>query len=88
MPTSHKRSYKIETLKKHYHKQWLLIGVDKVDKSTTTPISGHLIAHSPNRSETYQLVMKIPRKYPLLIEYSEDRLPKGFAVAFFFYEQV
>ena len=84
MPT--KKSYTIETLKKRYHKQWLLIEVAKMDESTTTPISGYLIKHSPHRSEIYQLMMKPRGKKRILVEYSEDKLPKGFAVAFLIHE--
>ena len=76
------KSRNIEALKKLYHKQWLLVAVDKANAATTTPISGRLIAHSPHRVEIYRIAMNIHHKNPLLIEYSEDKLPKGFAVAF------
>lgn len=81
-----RKPYKIEAFKKRYHKQWLLIEIAKMDKSTTTPVSGYLMAHSPHRSEIYQQMMASPGKKPILVEYSEDKLPKGFAVAFLFHE--
>lgn len=80
------KSEKIEKTKIRFPKQWLLIAVDKIDELTTTPISGKLIAHSPRRSEIYQQMMKVRGKKPILVEYSEDNLPQGFAVAFSFYE--
>ena len=79
------RSQKIEKIKKQYHREWLLISVDKVDESTTTPISGRLIAHSPHRDEIYQKLMEFSKRksaLKVLVEYSEDALPKGYAAAF------
>ena len=76
------KSEKIDTIKKDFQREWLLIAVDKVDKSTTTPISGRLIAHSPHRDEVYRRLMPLRRKHDILIEYSEDTLPKGYAAAF------
>ncbi|KPK96994.1 MAG: hypothetical protein AMJ95_11405 [Omnitrophica WOR_2 bacterium SM23_72] len=76
------RSQKIESIKKRFHREWLLIGVDKIDETTTTPISGRLIAHSPRRHEIYAKLLAIKRRLPVLVEYSEDTLPKGFVAAF------
>lgn len=77
------KTQKIETIKKRYHREWLLIAVDKMDKSTTTPICGRLIAHSPHREDIYQLLIKPTAKTKkLLVEYSEDSFPKGYAAAF------
>lgn len=76
------RTEKIKTIKKRFHRQWLLISVDKVDESTTTPISGKVIAHSPHREDIYQMLIKPPKAKKLLVEYSEDSFPKGYAAAF------
>lgn len=73
---------KIETFKKRYHREWLLIAVKEMDESTTTPISGRLIAHSPHRDEVYRILLKPPKVKKLLIEYSEDSFPEGYAAAF------
>lgn len=73
---------KIETIKNKFHREWLLIAVDKIDKSTTTPISGKLIAHSPHRDEIYRKLLSLKRRKEILVEYSEDTLPKGYAAAF------
>jgi len=77
------KSQKIETIRKRFHREWLLIAVDKIDKMTTTPLTGRLIAHSKDRDEIYNklLGLKRIREIPF-ITYSEDRLPKGYAVAF------
>ncbi len=72
---------KIETIRKKYPHEWLLIRVNKVDESTTTPLTGHLLAHSKNRDEIYKKMMKY--KGLTLTTYSEDKLPKGLAVAFY-----
>ena len=76
------RTQKIETIRKKFrkHPAWLLIRVDKMDKSTTTPLTGRLIAHSPDRDEIYKKSMK--GNGLLMVEYSDDRLPKGYAAAF------
>lgn len=76
------KSEKIEKIKKKFHRQWLLVAVDKFDESTTTPISGKLIAHSSRREDIYQLLLKRPKGKKLLIEYSEDTFPEGCAAAF------
>jgi len=75
-------SQKIETIKKRCHNEWLLIAVDKIDETTTTPISGKLIAHSPRRDEVYRKLLSFKRKWPVLVAYSEDTMPKGFVAAF------
>ncbi|MBI5555735.1 MAG: hypothetical protein HY920_07805 [Elusimicrobia bacterium] len=76
------KSKKIETIKKSYHREWLLISLDKVDESTTTPISGKLISHSPHREDIYRLLLKPPKGKKLLVEFSEDTFPEGYAAAF------
>jgi len=76
------KSEKIEEIKKRFHREWLLITVDKIDEATTTPVSGRLIAHSPHRDEIYQMLLKPPKVKKLLIEYSEDSFPDGYAAAF------
>jgi hypothetical protein len=76
------RTHKIETIKGQYRREWLLIDVDKIDKSTTTPVSGRLIAHSPHRDEIYKRLFSMKNRRHILVEYSEDSLPKGYAAAF------
>ena len=71
---------KIEDIRKRFHQQWLLIKVSKVNRTTSTPILGYLLAHSPDREEIYHESLK--HKGLLFIDHSEDQLPKGYAVAF------
>lgn len=72
---------KIETIRKRFHHEWLLIAVDKMDESTTTPLTGRLLAHSSRRDEIYRKEMKY--KGHILSVYSEDGFPKGYAAAFY-----
>jgi len=72
----------IEKIKKRFHREWSLVAVDKVDEATTTPLSGKLIAHSPHRDEVYRKLFSLKRRHNILVECSEDRLPKGYAAAF------
>ena len=76
------KSQDIKIIKKRYRREWLLIAVDKIDETTTTPISGKLIAHSPHRDEVYQKLIHLSKMGKILVEYSEDSLPKGYAAAF------
>jgi hypothetical protein len=76
------RTEKIKSIKKRYHREWLLIAVNKIDESTTTPISGKLIVHSPHRDEVYKKLLSIKRRWPVLVSYSEDAMPEGFVAAF------
>ena len=76
------KTEKIDKIKKRFHREWLLIAVDKVDESTTTPISGKLIAHSPHRDEIYRILLKRHRIKKVLVESSEDSFPEGYAAAF------
>jgi len=75
------RVQNIQIIKKRYPKEWVLVKVGKVDDATTTPLSGHLIAHSKNRDEIYKKMM--PLKGKILVMFTEDKLPKGYAIAFY-----
>lgn len=70
----------IQKLRKKFRREWLLISVDEMDESTTTPLKGHLLAHSKDRDEIYQKMLRY--KHNTFLTYSEDTLPKGYAVAF------
>ncbi len=76
------KSNKIESIKKQFRHEWLLIAVDAMDESTTTPLTGRLLAHSPHRDEVYKKLLSGKRKWPVLVSYSEDTLPKGHVAAF------
>lgn len=70
----------IKNIRKKFHNEWLLIRVDKLDRATTTPLSGKLLAHSPNRDIIYR--KSLSYKGLIFIDHSEDKLPEGYAVAF------
>jgi hypothetical protein len=74
------KTQRIEAIREKFHREWLLIAVDDMDKSTTTPLTGRLLAHSPHRDEIYRLDMKY-RGHTLTV-YSEDGFPRGYAAAF------
>ncbi|MBI4668852.1 MAG: hypothetical protein HY747_06655 [Elusimicrobia bacterium] len=57
-----------------------MIKVKSVDKATTTPLTGRLIVHSPHLDEIYKKLGSHPDK--MLIDYSEDDFPNGYAAAF------
>ncbi len=73
-------SQRIENMRKKYRNEWLLIKVTKTDESTTTPLSGHLLAHSPDRDVIYKRSMA--QKGLIFIDHAQKKLPKGYAVAF------
>jgi len=70
----------IQKLRKKFHREWLLIAVDKMDESETLPLKGHLLVHSKDRDKIYQKMLRY--KHNTYLTYSEDVLPKGYAVAF------
>ena len=70
----------IEQLRRRFHREWLLIAVDDVDETTTTPRRGRLLAHSPHQDELYATERRVGGL--TLTVYSEDQLPQGFAAAF------
>ena len=74
---------KIEEIRKQFRKkrEWLLIRVETADKSTTTPLTGRLLAHSPREDDILKKCMSYKGK-DILIDYSEDTLPKGTAIIF------
>ena len=74
------RIQNIEIIKKRHHREWLLIAVDEIDETTTTPLTGRLIAHSPHRDEVYNRMVKARGLTVAL--YSDSTLPQGYAVAF------
>lgn len=73
------KSQNIEQLRKQFKHEWLLIAVDEIDKATTTPITGQLLAHNPSRDEIYKLANK--HTGHLMTVYSDD-WPEDLAAAF------
>lgn len=73
-------SQPIDRLRRRFHREWLLIAVDRKDPRTQMPISGRLVAHSPRREDIYARLTKASGL--LVAIYSEKTLPQGYAVAF------
>ena len=73
-------SQPIERIRKKFRNEWLLIRVVKLDETTTTPLTGRLLAHSPDRNLIYR--RSLAYKGMILIDHSADKLPEGYAVAF------
>ena len=74
------KSEPLNRLRKRFHREWLLIAVDRLDPKTQAPLSGRLLAHSPHRDEIYDRLVKA--KGLAVAVYSETTLPQGYAVAF------
>jgi len=74
------KSDPINKIRKRFHREWLLIAVDRLGPRTKTPLTGHLLVHSRSRDDIYNAMMR--RKGLTLVTYSDDRLPAGYAVAF------
>lgn len=77
------KSQKIEKIRKKFRNEWLLIEVDASDEATNTSVSGRLIAHSPQRDTIYKKLISVKSKLPILVDYSEHKLPKDVAVIFY-----
>ena len=75
------KSLPIEQIRRRYRDEWLLIAVDELDESTTTPQRGRLLAHHKDRNALYDHLLRTRVKLPLVM-YSENGPPKGYAVAF------
>ena len=76
------KSEKITAIKKRFNREWLLIDIDVMDESTTTPISGRLIAHAPKAEKLYKILLKSPQIKRPLIECSADTFPRGVVAGF------
>ena len=74
------KSEPLNRLRKRFHREWLLVAVDRLDPKTQAPIRGRLLAHSPHRDEIYDRLVKA--KGLAVAVYSETTLPQGYAVAF------
>ena len=73
----------VESIRKRYKREWLLIAISEMDNATTTPIRGRLLTHSPHRDEIDRASVRYPK--PALVVFSEDKFPPGYAAAFYLY---
>lgn len=69
----------IEDIRKQFHHEWLLIAVDEMDEKTTTPLKGHLLAHSPDPMEVHKVAMQHDG---LLATIYSDNWPDDLAACF------
>lgn len=83
MKRSEKKAEPIEKIRKKFHGEWLLIGVDKVNEATTTVTSGRLLAHNTDPMKIHKVALKY-RGRTLMTVYSDD-WPKDLAAAFHVY---
>ena len=74
------RSQPVERLRKRFHREWLLIAVDRFDRRTTTPLSGRLLAHSKLRDPLEKRAAQT--KGLVYLVFGSDALPQGYAAAF------
>ena len=74
------KSQLITQLRRRFHREWLLIAVDRLNPRTQTPLRGRLLAHSPHRDEVYNRL--VTAKGLTVVVYSDTTLPQGYAVAF------
>jgi len=64
-------------IKKNFANQWVLLKVDKVDENFN-PLEGEVLAHSKDKDEIYQKLLKIkPKEFS--IEYTGE-VPEDLAV--------
>ena len=75
-----KRSQPIQQLRRTFPQEWLLIGVDRLDPKTTTPLLGQLLAHSKLRDPLEKQAART--KGLIYLVYGSDTLPQGYAAAF------
>jgi hypothetical protein len=72
----------ITLIKKRFRRaEWLLIDVETFDKKTTTPLTGRLIAHSPQRDDVWNLLLKSPQIKRPYILCSRTRLARSFMLS-------
>ncbi|MBI1883269.1 MAG: hypothetical protein HYS08_03580 [Chlamydiae bacterium] len=74
------KSQKLEKLRKQFQKEWLLIAIDRMDESTTTPVQGRLLAHSPDPLDVHKAAQK--SREPLLMTVYSNDWPEDIAACF------
>ncbi|OGX35651.1 MAG: hypothetical protein A3B73_05565 [Omnitrophica WOR_2 bacterium RIFCSPHIGHO2_02_FULL_63_39] len=70
----------IAAIRHRHPREWLLIEVARLDRRTTTPVTGRLVAHAkrPERLER----QAARTKGLVYLVFGSDTLPKGYAAAF------
>lgn len=70
----------IVRLRQRFPDEWLLIAVERFDSTTTTPLTGRLLAHSKLRDPLEQ--QSASAKGLTYLVFGSDTLPQGYAAAF------
>ncbi|MBI2981398.1 MAG: hypothetical protein HYY44_03735 [Deltaproteobacteria bacterium] len=52
------KSRTIDEIRQQFQKEWLLITVERTDPGTGNPLTGKLLAHSPDPMEIHKVAMK------------------------------
>ena len=74
------KALRIDAIRRRYRQEWLLIAIDEMDEAATTPVRGHLLAHSPHRDEIDRASIRYPK--PAMVVFSENTFPPGYVAAF------
>lgn len=63
-------SMPISEIRKAFHNEWLLVAVDSVDETTTTPVTGTLVDHAASPEPLLEEASKSQSE--MLVIFSED----------------
>jgi len=75
-----KKSELIEKIRKRFKNEWLLIAIEEMDAATTTARRGRLVAHSPQRDEVYEKLLRW-KGLALITHCQPGQLPSGYGTA-------
>lgn len=73
---------KIEEIQQQFKDEWVLLEVLKEDE-LHQPLEGRLIAHSFNRDDVYDALLRVPAKTHVATMFTGALLKEGYAAAFF-----
>lgn len=72
---------KINSIKKRYKDEWVLVNVLKEDK-LNQPVEGEIITHSKNRDEIFNRMKKLSKGFHVATFFTGKIPPKGMVFAF------
>jgi hypothetical protein len=70
----------IESIRKRFSDEWLLLRVDRVVHSK--PLTGWLLEHSPDRTFIYKKISLHNSKYPVFVIYSQQKSAKQYTISY------
>lgn len=74
------KSQPIESLRKQFQREWLLIAINRFNPRTTSPITGRLLAHSKPRDPLEKRAAQT-NEFVYLV-FGSDTFPQGHVAAF------